>query len=184
MASRRESPRSTRRKRLNSPTNTSIKCVWAEQIEPFYFSLYSVIFHRTILFFLKGYSNSSLIRKRRKSPIMQKKPAIQRVLNTPTGKSLVLQAFLKRIIKALTEASYQRLGQFLVRMGGFEPPRFPRQILSLLCMPFHHIRVCFFATGLLYAIPCFRVKNVNPCDERASMLRKNYPRLALPARIP
>ncbi len=46
--------RSIRRKRLISPTNTSIQCVWAEQIEPFYFSLYSVILCRTILFFLKG----------------------------------------------------------------------------------------------------------------------------------
>jgi hypothetical protein len=28
-----------------------------------------------------------------------------------------------------------------VRMAGFEPASFRRQILSLLCMPFHHIRM-------------------------------------------
>ena len=32
---------------------------------------------------------------------------------------------------------------FLVRLMGFEPISFRRQILSLLCMPFHHSR----ATG-------------------------------------
>lgn len=31
--------------------------VWVEQIEPLYLSMYSVIFHRTILLFLLGYSN-------------------------------------------------------------------------------------------------------------------------------
>jgi hypothetical protein len=28
----------------------------------------------------------------------------------------------------------------MVRMAGFEPATFRRQILSLMCMPFHHIR--------------------------------------------
>ena len=105
MASRRESPRSTRRKRLNSPTNTSIKCVWAEQIEPFYFSLYSVIFHRTILFFLLGYSNYPLSRGCRRNPITQKKPAIQRILNTPMGQIPCIAGFLdtnnKRIDRSI-----------------------------------------------------------------------------------
>ena len=31
---------------------------------------------------------------------------------------------------------------FLVRPEGFEPSRFPRRILSPLCMPFHHGRNC------------------------------------------
>ena len=32
------------------------------------------------------------------------------------------------------------IGSFLVRPEGFEPSRFPRRILSPLCMPFHHGR--------------------------------------------
>ena len=90
----RESPRSTRRKIKNSPTNTSVQGVWAEQIEPFYFSLYSVIFHRTILFFLLGYSNCALSREYRRNPITQKKPAIQRILHTPTGQIPCIAGFL------------------------------------------------------------------------------------------
>jgi site-specific DNA recombinase len=61
MVSKRESPRNIRQKRRNSPIITSIQCVWAERIEPFYYSLYSVIFRRTILFFLKGYSNGRVV---------------------------------------------------------------------------------------------------------------------------
>ena len=59
-----------------------------------HFSLYSVIFRRTILFFLKGYSNSLLSWEHGLHPIMQKKPAIQRILNTPMGQIPCIAGFL------------------------------------------------------------------------------------------
>ena len=75
------------------------------QIEPFYFSLYSVIFHRTILFFLLGYSNCPSSREYRRSSITQKKPAIQRILNTPMGQIPCIAGFLdtnnKRIDRSI-----------------------------------------------------------------------------------
>ena len=64
------------------------------QIEPFYYSLYSVIFRRTILFFLLGYSNYLLSRECWRNPITQKKPAIQRILNTPMGQIPCIAGFL------------------------------------------------------------------------------------------
>lgn len=35
----------------------------------------------------------------------------------------------------------------VVRLGGLEPPRFPRQILSLLCMPIPPQPRMFYYTG-------------------------------------
>ncbi len=40
----------------------------------------------------------------------------------------------------------------LVRMAGFEPASFRRQILSLLCMPFHHIRNIIIICYLGYEV--------------------------------
>ena len=75
------------------------------QIEPFYFSLNPVIFRRNILFFLKGYSNCALSRECRRRPITQKKPAIQRILNTPMGQIPCITGFLdtnnKRIDRSI-----------------------------------------------------------------------------------
>ena len=114
MASRRESPRNTRQKRRNSTIVTSIQCVWAERIEPFYYSLYSVIFRRTILFFLKGYSNCSLNPECWRHPITQKKPAIQRILNTPMGQILCITGFLdtnnKRIDRSIVSMLRSNFG--------------------------------------------------------------------------
>ena len=71
----------------------------------FYFSLYSVIFHRTLLFFLKRYSNCSLCRESQTNPITQKKPAIQSVLNTSMGQTPCIAGFLdtnnKRIDRSI-----------------------------------------------------------------------------------
>jgi len=68
--------------------------VWAERIEPFNFSLYSVIFHRTIIFFLLGYSNCVLSRECWKTSLTQKKPAIQRILHTPFEQIPCIAGFL------------------------------------------------------------------------------------------
>lgn len=84
------------------------------QIEPFYFSLYSVIFHRTILFFLKGYSNRPLRRKCRRNLITQKKPALQRILNTLMGQIPCIAGFLdmnnKRVDRSIVSMPRSMFG--------------------------------------------------------------------------
>ena len=79
-----------------------------------YFSLYSVIFHRTILFFLKGYSNCPLRRKCQRNLITQKKPAIQRILNTPMGQIPCIAGFLdtnnKRIDRSIVSMLRSNFG--------------------------------------------------------------------------
>ena len=47
---------------------------------------------------------------------------------------------------------------FLVRPEGFEPSRFPRRILSPLCMPFHHGRNV----------------NILPCEHRKSIPTRRF----------
>ena len=91
-----------------------------EHFEPFYFSLYSVIFHGTILFFLLGYSNCSLSRECWRNPITQKKPAIQRILNTPMGQTPCIAGFLdtnnKRVdrsIVSMLRSIFDKLGLYL-----------------------------------------------------------------------
>ena len=48
--------------------------------------------------------------------------------------------------------SYQNHRANMVRMAGFEPASFRRQILSLLCMPFHHIRNILIICYLQYKV--------------------------------
>ena len=120
MASRKEKLRSIPQEGRNRPNIIYSQCVWAEEIELFYFSLYPVIFRRTILFFLKGYSNCALSRECRRSPITQKKPAIKRILNTPVGQIPSISGFLdmnnKRIdrgIVSMLRSIFDELGLYL-----------------------------------------------------------------------
>ena len=122
MASRRESQRSILRRRRNSPTITSIQCVWAEQIEPLYFSLNPVIFHTTILFFPLGYSNCPLSRECRRSHITLKKPVIQRILNTPMGQISCITGFLETNNKRIDRSIVSMLRSMFGGGGGNRTP--------------------------------------------------------------
>ncbi len=92
------------------------------QIEPFYYSLYSVIFRRTILFFLLGYSNYLLSRECWRNPITQKKPAIQRILNTPMGQILCITGFLDMNNKRVDRSIVSMLRSMFGGGGGSRTP--------------------------------------------------------------
>jgi hypothetical protein len=87
------------------------------QIEPFYYSLYSVIFRRTILFFLLGYSNYLLSRECWRNPITQKKPAIQRILNTPMGQIPCIAGFLDMNNKRIDRSTVSMLRSIFDELG-------------------------------------------------------------------
>ena len=50
----------------------------------------------TFLYFLKGYSNSPVSRELPRSSMTQKKPAVQRILNTPMRQTPCIAGFLNR----------------------------------------------------------------------------------------
>ena len=87
--------------------------------EPSYFSLNPVIFHRTILYFLVGYSNSALSRECRTSSITQKKPAIQMILNTPIGQIPCVAGFSYIQYKSVDRSTVSMLRSIFDELGLF-----------------------------------------------------------------
>lgn len=93
----------------------------------YYFCLMSLgranrplLFFVELFYFLKGYSNCPLRRKCLRNLITQKKPAIQRVLNTPSGQILCFAGFLNMNNKRIDRSIVSMLRSII---GGEEGTR-------------------------------------------------------------
>ena len=95
-------------------------------------------------------------RKRLRFSIRNQNHVMQKI---PIPWDFLLDSFINK------EKSLENQGffQFVVRMGGFEPPSFRRRILSPLCMPFHHICALYFGFW------CMSNYSIEPCPSQAKL---------------